>query len=158
VPTPILPDVRVGGLVSKDIEVIAARMGITIHDMTEPMFGVEQYTNRSFTDGSDVWLGKYDVEEFRRISFFHEVGHVIGAGIPYDEYPYFHYDEAMAWKAGLLLAATEGIFFSHAALQWARGCLFSYFGDNHPEKTPFRFWRRALTDSMLVDGQLGVEE
>jgi len=39
--------------------------------------GEHNYTNASYVAGNDIWLGMYEDNELRILSFFHEMGHLV---------------------------------------------------------------------------------
>jgi len=102
----------------------------------------------------EIFLGQYEDQELRLISFFHELGHIVSTDegkVPkYEDLPYYHYAEAVAWKRGLELAVDEGVAFSGKALEWAKEQLATYFLDDHPEKTPAKHLAQALQDAGLA--------
>lgn len=115
-------------------------------------------TDASWSAGKDlIILGIYQDPELRLISFFHELGHCLDSRqIPdvrkmdyWKDYPYNHYFEAKAWKIGLQIASENGINFSSNSKEWAAKQLLSYFEDDSPERTPVKYYSRALIDAGL---------
>lgn len=103
--------------------------------------GKDAYTNSSSYAGDHIWLGLYENEELKRISFWHELGHVLVARSFPDpmalcaHYPclakLLHPSEPLAWRFGLMAASLEGEQFSHVARQeWAMAQLMSYTLDS----------------------------
>ena len=56
--------------------------------------------------------------------------------VPFQEWPYPHYSETMAWKAGLSVAGERGIHFSSKALKWASEQLATYFREGEDGSPP----------------------
>lgn len=101
--------------------------------------GEESYHNTSYSAGSiyckcgaggcennaEIWLGFYDEDEYRLLSFFHELGRVTddtnrdGIGTDY-------ISEKAAWDNGYELASEYGIKFTRKAKGWATRQLNSY--------------------------------
>ena len=110
------------------------------------------WEGRSAGVGDEIWIGSYADPELRLLSFFHEVGHTVSVArglVPdYEEAPYQHYFEAVAWKVGLELAAEVGVSFSDGSLGWAREQLGTYFGASH-ELTPGEHLAQAIVDAGL---------
>lgn len=125
---------------------IAEKYGVTVQWDTE-----NDCVNRSWCSGRDIFLGQYDDEELRCISFFHELGHSVTELPPFEDWPYSHYDEAVAWRVGLALAEAEGLAFSDIARAWAATELLTYFHDHNPEGCPTRFAPMALRDAGLQE-------
>ena len=101
-----------------------------------------------------IILGRYQNPEFRLISFFHELGHIVATEtnvIPqYKDLPYPHYEEAVAWRIGLRLAEKRDILFSKHAISWAKEKLISYFKDDCLEHTPLKFLETALNEAFAA--------
>ena len=97
--------------------------------------GIDTYINSSYctghignTDSRDlpeIYLGIYEDQELRLISFFHELGHVT-SDIKFDEGITKYDIERDAWIKGLRIAQTHGIYFSFKAKRWAVGELKTY--------------------------------
>lgn len=106
------------------------------------------YTDHSATDRKNIFLGVYENEEHRLFDFFHELGHCVnrirGSVPKYEELPYYHFNEACAWKTGIELAKKNSITFSKSSIIRAKELLKTYFRDNHPEKTPMKYYEEAL--------------
>jgi len=92
----------------------------------------ESYHNSSYCAGSvrndpELWLGFYDDEELRLISFFHEMGHMID-DTPWEDGMTVYDFEKIAWEKGYILAKEYGVKFSRKAKGWATRQLNSYKG------------------------------
>lgn len=138
-----------------DYKAICDRWGIELHEGPQEGWDEDSYTNCSSCAGSDeIFLGVYEDPELRMLSFFHELGHCVSAKLgqipDYEDLPYYHYSEALAWQVGLSLASTYNIEFSPKALTWAKEQLGSYFRDGSPEATPLKHLPQALEDAGLV--------
>jgi hypothetical protein len=136
-----------------DYQAICDRYGITLHIGTPE--GNDPMINQCCCYGCDeIVIGEYDDIECEVIGFFHELGHCISGKEqclpPYENWPYHHYAEAVAWKLGLRYAADEGIEFTDKALAYAREQLSSYFMDDHPEHTPMKHLPLALRTAGLI--------
>mgnify|MGYP001189135948 CR=1 FL=1 len=90
--------------------------------------GEYSYINASYCAGDEIWLGIYDDEELKEISFWHELGHCVGI------YPNEYWKlqkwviEKIAWTEGLKIAKQHGLKFSIKALRWAVQQFQSYMG------------------------------
>lgn len=127
---------------------------ITFHDKAErkeywvKANGPDSYYKICSWSAGEIFVGEYEVEEYRLIGFFHEFGHHYQAKMrllpEFDDLPFMHFDEASAWRIGIRLARENGITFSNDAIRYAGESLSSYFQDNHREKTPLNFLNEAL--------------
>ncbi len=88
----------------------------------DPQFEKEEYIGDSFIAGRTIYLGIYQDDERRAISFFHEFGHLSATGESKYEM------ECNAWKIGVSVAKEYGITFSDEVLAWARHKADTYFG------------------------------
>ena len=102
-----------------------------------------QFCNRGWSTGVEIFLGRFDDPEIRLLAFFHEVGHCLNE-LPDPPWPYWHWNEVMAWQTGLREARRKGIQFSTNTLQWGQDQLRTYFQDDHPEKSPLRHLETAF--------------
>lgn len=112
--------------------------------------------NKATQAGKTIFMGPFDDIEIALLALFHEIGHIAwgkggtaGERPPFDEWPYDHYVEAMAWKVGLDLASECGIVFSEGALDWAGEQLETYFEDDHPERSPLEHLSHAVETAGL---------
>jgi len=90
--------------------------------------GLDVYLNASYICGKEIYLGIYQDEELRLLSFFHEMGHAIddtdwstGA-----DKTTTYKAEKKAWELGYKLAERNGVSFSDNAKQWANEQLEKY--------------------------------
>jgi len=108
-----------------------------------------------------IQLGVYQDPEIRLLSFFHELGHIVDRDnrrIPeYKDLPYYHFNEASAWRMGLRLAFRNGVEFSQNALDIAKRYLATYFEDDNMERTPLKYLQEAL-DYAFVDERIEMEK
>ena len=110
----------------------------------------EVYTRESAMCFDTIFLGLYndDELELRASHFFHELGHVVDIlekNIPkFEDLPYYHFDEASAWRTGFQLADVQGFRFSKETINSNIYSLATYFKDFHPEKTPTRYLEEAI--------------
>lgn len=123
---------------------LATEHGATVQEDTEG-----DCENWSWCAGKDIFLGQYEDEELRDISFFHELGHIAWDRPKFSDWPYCKYNEALAWRVGLELASQLGVTFSEEALTWATEQLVSYFHDRNSEGCPTRHLPQALRDAGL---------
>jgi len=124
---------------------LAARYNVTVYEVPSTWMDNHEI---SYSAGADtIWLGTYSDVELRLISFFHELGHCLDVQrktLPaYEDLPYYHFNEASAWKTGLALAEKEGVKFSKPAIRWAKKQLNTYFGDGSKELTPIKYLVKA---------------
>lgn len=88
----------------------------------------EDFINSSSIIGGSIpiiILGFYDNIEKKRISFFHELGHILKLNeIIFDDE--FFNKEKEAWDIGCKLANTLGIEFSEECKEWAKEQLDTY--------------------------------
>lgn len=91
--------------------------------------GQYSYINSSHCAGNDeIYLGIYDNEELKEISFWHELGHCVGK-FPEDSWKLKTWVyEKLAWTEGLKLAKQQGLTFSFNALRWAVQQFQTYIG------------------------------
>ena len=106
------------------IEEIAKKYNVTLFDRGK----VASYTheNKSYAGiilNKHIILGKFDDEEIRTITFFHELGHSQIQDPPLSDYLV----EKLSWKCGLKIAKEHGYKFSRNALKWAANCLRTYY-------------------------------
>lgn len=99
--------------------------------------------------GRNIFLGPYDREDLRCITFFHELGHIVSELPPPNLWPYRHYHEALAWRVGLDIAWEYNVRFSLLTLGWASWCLSTYFEAAHEDASPAVFFREALEEAGL---------
>jgi len=76
-------------------------------------------------EGGNICLGIYENLEFRLLSFFHEMGHLMET-LKYDGGFSSYLYESRAWSLGYLLAEAYGITFSDEAKAWGRDQLETY--------------------------------
>lgn len=87
----------------------------------------EDFINSSSVVGGDpltIILGFYDSIEKKRISFFHELGHILVLNETLFEKVFK--GEKQAWDAAYELADTLGIEFSKECKKWAKEQLDTY--------------------------------
>jgi len=128
-----------------------------------PSYGTEVswYCARSKHLKPLIQLGVYQDPEIRLLSFFHELGHIVDRDnrrIPeYKDLPYYHFNEASAWRMGLRLAFRNGVEFSQNALDTAKEYLTTYFEDDNLERTPLKYLQEAI-DYAFVDERREMEK
>lgn len=119
------------------IESICKEHGVKLHvvqagDEYCVANGEDTYVNSSYSAGDvdcspEIWLGIYDDEELKKISFFHELGHVLDSG---KVYLHRYSREMRAWEIGLSYAQhIMKIEFSENAIAWAMKQLETYRED-----------------------------
>lgn len=95
--------------------------------------GIESYMNSSFSVVDEIHLGIYENKEYRFISFFHELGHIITLPNYLGHYNTKFEYEIAAWYSGLEYARNLGIHFSDEALEWGYNQALTYIGYNERE-------------------------
>lgn len=121
------------------IKEIAEKYNVNLHEVQPgdehcQEMNDETYHNSSYCAGSvrskcdaDLWLGFYDDDELRLISFFHEMGHMLDDTLYEDGMTVYDF-EKIAWEKGYILAKEYGVKFSRKAKGWATRQLNSYKG------------------------------
>ena len=128
------------------IREIAKKYNVRLHEVTQgdnhcEANGEESYHNASYCAGNihckcgvggydnnaEIWLGFYDDEELRLISFFHELGHVTDNTLMNIESIKYDF-EKIAWNNGYEIASDYGIKFTRKSKGWATKQLNSYKG------------------------------
>jgi Zn-dependent peptidase ImmA (M78 family) len=90
--------------------------------------GEDCYKNSSYCSDKTIWLGIYDNEELKLLSFFHELAHILDQtdwsknADATTEYK----AEKHAWELAYKLAAANGIKFTRFAKEWAKEQLETY--------------------------------
>ena len=106
-----------------------------------------QVNHCSYVGGGPIWVGYYDDDELRTISFFHEIGHILEPAHLYaeaaaaDDTDWEQFGlmrEVLAWLRGLEEAHRRGYSFSPEALAWATEQWGSYI------PAAKRHWLRKL--------------
>jgi hypothetical protein len=127
----------------KNLYKIAETYNIKIHEIIKgdsycKSMGEDWYKNSSYIAGKEIYLGIYDDDELKIISFFHELGHSLTP--PYKNehsYKISKYEfEKIAWKIGLKKAKNHNYSFSFKSLRWAVKQLQSYIEYEKREMTP----------------------
>ena len=119
------------------IESLCEKHGITLHVISRGdeycvANGEDTYVDASYSAGNvdyspEIWIGLYDDEELKKISFFHELGHVLDTSEGYNSR---YTKEMRAWEIGLSYAQNiMKIEFSEAAMEWAMKQLETYKED-----------------------------
>lgn len=98
--------------------------------------GEECYHNQSYSaggiennfngNGAEIWLGFYDNDEHRLLSFFHEMGHLLMTEKELNTDLTMHQVEKAAWRHGYVLARKHNIEFSEDAVNWGKEQLKTY--------------------------------
>ncbi len=95
-------------------------------------------TDHSASAGNSIFIGYYQDDELREISFFHELGHILQPDDFWATHPEAQKidSEKAAWCRGLAVAKQVGITFSPKALCWAAKNLATYYAweDRETEK------------------------
>lgn len=93
--------------------------------------GVDKYINCSYCSNDEIYLGIYDDQELKLLSFFHELGHLKDTtdwDWELDTRKNAQYKiEQRAWEIGYEIALLNHIEFSDKAKQWALEQLETYF-------------------------------
>ncbi len=90
--------------------------------------GIDTYMNTSYCTGhiknkANIFIGIYNDEELKILSFFHELAHVIGRP---DDFATKYLNEKYTWALSYELAKQYNINFSKKAKRWARIALSTY--------------------------------
>ena len=129
---------------------IAAHLGLSIIDISvelelgnEPAMPIEHYINKSYIADGFI-LGIYDNPEFRLISFFHEVGHLLLSNDFKKKWKYsaLHL-EVECWNLGIEYTRNEGILFSDAVIKWGYEQALGYAGHDERELVGWTWVERA---------------
>ena len=117
------------------IKQLAKEMGITLINNNDDTNNDKLYNDCMVTDDT-IWMGDYDNEEYKLISFFHEIGHnlVTQSFIKKWEYNTLMI-EIECWNLGIEEARQRGILFSDDAIQWGYGKAMSYVGNDERESS-----------------------
>jgi hypothetical protein len=104
-------------------------------------FGDGNNYNTSWIIGhNEIWLGIYDDNRFKFISFFHEMGHTL---LEYSYHKKTKYNTLMAelkaWDLGINFALNRGIIFEDDVLEWGYKRALTYVGhDKREYRTPIK--------------------
>lgn len=108
----------------------------------------EYHTGHSGYAHPDLFVGLYDDDQLKLISFFHELGHhlccVNDLYPEYEDLPYYHYGESLAWRIGLNESLKYDVSFNILEINWAVRQLSTYFKNDHPESTPVKYLKGAV--------------
>lgn len=123
----------------QQLRLICKKLGIKLIDLAQvkdqSKWGDGNNFNRSFIIGhNEIWLGIYDDDRFKLISFFHELGHTF---LP-REYPkQTKYNTLMielkAWNLGIEYALKKGFIFDDETLEWGYKQALDYVGHDKRE-------------------------
>lgn len=89
------------------------------------MNGEDKYFGRSWVSGNEIWLGIYEDEELKILSFFHELAHVFNKRFPLNYITKYQMEKAV-WNTAFLVARKYGYTFSEKAIEWADKQLETY--------------------------------
>ena len=117
----------------KDIIELGKKLGYKVRK--EENCDPEDVINNCFVAGNEIFIGKYENEEYLLISFFHEHGHRL---VSQDFIKKVDYNtliiEIEAWNLGIKSAMELGYIFSDDAIAWAyREKALSYAGHDERE-------------------------
>jgi hypothetical protein len=91
--------------------------------------------NNCYIAGKEIFVGKYDNQEFLLISFFHEIGHRI---ITQKFIKKWNYNtliiELECWRLGIEEARKNSIYFSDEALEFGYKRALTYVGHDKRER------------------------
>jgi len=120
---------------------ICKKLGIKLIDLAQvkdqSQWGDGDNFNRSFIIGAhEIWLGIYDDDRFKLISFFHELGHTFLSR----EYPkQTKYNTLMielkAWELGIEYALNKGFIFEDDVIEWGYKRALGYVGWDKRERS-----------------------
>lgn len=96
--------------------------------------GCKPLRNDCVVAGKCIWIGDYDCEEFKIISFFHEHGHSLVSQEFKKKWLYNTLIiEIEAWRLGIEEARKEDILFSDKAIEWGYNKAMTYVGHDERE-------------------------
>jgi hypothetical protein len=108
-------------------------------------------SNDSWCTGLDIYIGKYDNEEYKLISIFHEIGHYV---IGWDFIVKWDFNtlikEIECWNKGIEIARDNGIFFSDNAIAWGYEKAIGYCGHDERECVD---WNNKYGKKITIRGQ-----
>ena len=117
--------------------------------------GEEVYINNCRIGGRDIELGIYDNDEFKLISFFHELGHRL---IPHEFWKECGYNtllgELECWRLGIIEAKKFGVLFSDAALEFGYMRALSYVGHDERERSD---WHDECGSKLWINKHLKLQ-
>jgi hypothetical protein len=110
------------------IEKIAENYGVVLYviikgDKWCEMNGEDKYINKSWSTANEIWLGIYEDEELKTLSFFHELGHVFNQKI---DYTTIYQMEKAIWDIAFSIANKFDYIFSTKAREWSYKQLETY--------------------------------
>jgi len=98
--------------------------------------GEENYHNQSYSAGgiqnnfngndNEIWLGFYDNDEYKLLSFFHEMGHLLMTEKELNTNLTTYQYEKAAWRHGYVLARKYNIEFNEDTIKWGKEQLKTY--------------------------------
>lgn len=92
--------------------------------------GNDNYINHSCCAGkTEIWLGIYENEELKTLSFFHELSHCLDPidwSVNANEFTAYS-QEKFIWYVTYVLAERYNIYFSIGAKKWAEKQLETYY-------------------------------
>lgn len=88
--------------------------------------GIDNYINRSYIAGRDVYLGIYNNEELKVASLFHELGHTLIEKDFINEFTSVYEIEKRAWDLGFLVADMYDVMFTNETYDWCLKQLNTY--------------------------------
>ncbi len=98
--------------------------------------------------GGTFWIGEYEDEELKLISFFHELGHTIITQEFIKKWEYNTFIiELECWNLGFEEARKREIFFSDKAIAWGLQKATSYVGHDERENSAWsdsKLWKSTL--------------
>lgn len=105
--------------------------------------------NQSFCADRNIYIGQYDNEEFKLISFFHEIGHTL---ISQSFIKLCNFNtlliEIECWNIGIKKALERKIFFSDEAIQWGLQQSLTYVG--HDKRECLR-WNEEYKPLLIIN-------
>jgi hypothetical protein len=101
--------------------------------------------NDCYISGNNIWIGDYDNEECKLISFFHEHGNTL-VSESFKEKLDFNtlLIELEAWHLGIACAMDMGYFFSDDAIQFGYQKALTYVGHDERECSDWKNKQQKL--------------
>jgi hypothetical protein len=124
----------------KQLREICKTLSLKVHDIATftdgVIWGDGDNHNKSWCAGNEIWLGIYDDERMKLISFFHELGHHF---LKQEFKKLTKYNTLMielkCWEIGIGYALNQcRIIFDDDVLAWGYGQALTYVGHDARER------------------------
>jgi len=124
--------------IKEEIKKLADKLGYSLSENIDS-------DNNCFIAGNEIFIGKYENDEYLLISFFHEHGHKL---VSQSFIKSCNYNtlliEIEAWNMGIKAAMKLGYYFSDDAIVWAykeRALSYERENSNWSEKYKPKLWK-----------------